>query len=179
MEYVHPASGDSFYKRGVHDAASQHWLRNAELERVNSGARAPDVAASHAAAGDAWSTFIAAGVRCCDGGGRCVSVCAAEQRAIVAEARGQVWEPKLGTNGLSTTAAAAAAECAARGWRLCARSELGQCCKTGCGMDRLMVWTREGGVPALGCERGGDADGPNKASREPPRGRGAGRGRLG
>ena len=86
---------------------------------------------------------------------RCISVCEADQRINVAGGHDTVWEPKLGTDGLSATPVAAAAECSARGWRLCKRAELRACCKKGCGMDKLYVWTADGGA-AIGCERGGE-----------------------
>ena len=158
LEYVHPASADSFYKRGTEDPASQRWFRSANLKSLDAERSVAGAAETDAEA--AWSTFQTAAVRCCKVPtrqleARCMSVCEADQRLNVAAASGDtVWEPKLGTDGLSATPVAAAAECSARGWRLCKRAELGACCKTGCGMDKLYVWTAEGGA-AMGCERRG------------------------
>ena len=158
LEYVHPASADSFYKRGKTDPASQRWFRNANLKSVDRERSAVGAAEKDAEA--VWSTFQRAAVRCCkmperQSEARCMSVCEADQRINVAGGHDTVWEPKLGTDGLSATPVAAAAECSARGWRLCKRAELRACCKKGCGMDKLYVWTADGGA-AIGCERGGE-----------------------
>ena len=48
-------------------------------------------------------------------------------------------------DGVHATHAGAAAECAARGLRLCSRAELQQCCKMGCGLDKHPTYVSKPG----------------------------------
>ena len=54
-------------------------------------------------------------------------------------------KPRTTSNTLEATLAAAEAECAAHGLRLCTSTELNQewCCATGCGMDNVRVWAAD------------------------------------
>ena len=77
-------------------------------------------------------------VRCCfDDRPRCESICPRAKNPTI---------PVHGNRGHAATHAEAAEICAAApGRRLCNTTELlgGGCCKTGCTMDRLLVWSSE------------------------------------
>jgi len=93
---------------------------------------------------------VAAAVRCCahqQSNTTCVSVCDMDQSPHQHSA------PLLdGLDGLKASHTEAAAECAARGMRLCTRAELAlKCCKTGCRMDQQWVWTADE-CPAAACD---------------------------
>jgi len=91
-----------------------------------------------------------AGVRCC-GGSTCVSVCLSQQSCD-------------GDDGQAATLAQARAYCERRGRRLCTRAELGRgfCCKSGCAMDGMLVWTEDA------CTAAPDNGGLPAAERWPP-----------
>tara|TARA_B110001452_G_C15199885_1_gene416467 strand:- start:37 stop:1494 length:1458 start_codon:yes stop_codon:yes gene_type:complete len=74
------------------------------------------------------------GVRCCgDGRASCVSVCLGAQSCG-------------GDDGQAANLSQATAFCRRRGLRLCTRAELshGTCCRSGCAMDGMLVWTADG-----------------------------------
>ena len=88
-----------------------------------------------------------AGIRCCGGqDDTCVSVCFSHcwmqgQRTSAPLAGWSIL-------GAAATLAEAQAECQARGLRLCNRTELQLCCKTGCRLDNARVWTADECKPA-------------------------------
>ena len=95
-----------------------------------------------------------AGVRCC-GGSTCVSVCLSQQSCD-------------GDDGQAATLVQARAYCERRGRRLCTRAELGRgfCCKSGCAMDGMLVWTEDA------CTAPDNSGLPAAAQWPPPRGTG-------
>ena len=102
---------------------------------------------SNAGCGHASSCLPSTGigaVRCCGAPSRqdrrrCLSVC--DPRTLPGPTASP-WSHTEMTprttllDGVHATHAGAAAECAARGLRLCSRAELQQCCKMGCGLDK-------------------------------------------
>ena len=88
-----------------------------------------------------WS----AAVRCCspaEAKQKCTSVCFNSQR-VAGKGMADNSAPLTPLNGRSATLSEAISECTARGRRLCSPDELHSnvCCRTGCMMDRLLVWT--------------------------------------
>ena len=128
-------------------AMPQHWLARGcptlPLDASRVGARCVRRAQS------------VAGVRCC-GGSTCVSVCLSQQNRDTCD----------GDDGHAATLVQARAYCERRGRRLCTRAELGRgfCCKSGCAMDGMLVWTEDT------CATASDNSGlPAAAQRPPPR----------
>jgi hypothetical protein len=83
---------------------------------------------------------IEAAVRCCGNDGSCISVCEFSQWRSE-RPRAAQRSPRRAVDGLAATWREAREECEAQGMRLCRPEQLGACCKTGCGMDGVAVWT--------------------------------------
>ena len=86
--------------------------------------------------------------RCCDArgdGAACTSICTSGQIGF-GSGRNYTRAANTCVDTLAATADAAAAECRSHGLRLCTVQEHGRgvCCKTGCGLDSMWVWTADG-----------------------------------
>ena len=103
-------------------------------------------------------TGHAAAVRCCARGKGCLSVCGRTH------GRSNGVPPRQSINGFAANWTEAVRECEAHGASLCTSAQLSQCCKTGCAMDNLLVWTRSGA--RCGVSRQTPMDEP--ARDEPP-----------
>ena len=79
-------------------------------------------------------------MRCCGNDGSCISVCEFSQWRSE-RPRAAQRSPRREVDGLAATWREAREECEAQGMRLCRPEQLGACCKTGCGMDGVAVWT--------------------------------------
>ena len=96
--------------------------------------RARDTRVPHPLPTCASSDSLAA-VRCC-GPQQCTSVCRRDAEETCA---------LTSIDSRLTSFAEAGAECAAQGRRLCTRRELedGKCCRAGCNMDGVLVWSSD------------------------------------
>ena len=97
--------------------------------------RARDPSVAHPSPTCAATDSLAA-VRCCGPRRECESVCRRDALETCA---------RTGIDGHLTSFAEAGAECAAHGRRLCTRRELddGNCCRAGCNMDGVLVWSSD------------------------------------
>lgn len=124
-----------------------------------------------------------AAVRCCVDdpcfdSPACTSICSSERmhkNTMSSAPLTVAAQAGAGAKGsLSVTVGEAAAECAAHGRRLCAPNELEdrRCCRTGCGIDRLPVWSNascdQGSVKAWSACEGNSSCGSTAQHRPTP-----------
>ena len=119
---------------GTVDASSSHAAWQAAGCPRHNVPRARDTRVPHPLPTCASSDALAA-VRCC-GPQQCTSVCRRDADETCA---------LTSIDSRLTSFAEAGAECAAHGRRLCTRRELedGKCCRAGCNMDGVLVWSSD------------------------------------